>query len=230
MQFRFLKALGHLKPPWTHFEAHHIRHCLSHHAQPTFDLTCHTLLLILKLSSQLSSELFCSTYKHQPQGPAGVNKWIHFFYVFTNVGIRIQTEGRADWGSMSQNHRMKSYPQQWQLDFNCKFHTEENVWKHQLFWEQKPPPVFAAQQSGLRTPWLSWALAASCGHVQSKGTKGKFWTVKRMLQLGPGAGQLQTRSEAQNIIFSYENKGWKVTLVHMWAYIQQPRELLSLIR
>lgn len=140
MQFRFLKALGHLKPPWTHFEAHHIRHCLSHHAQPTFDLTCHTSLLIPKLSSQLSSELFCSTYKHQPQGPAGVNKWIHFFYIFTNVGIRIQTEGRADWGSMSQNHRMKSYPQQWQLDFNCKFHTEENVWKHQLFWEQKPPP------------------------------------------------------------------------------------------
>lgn len=56
--------------------------------------------------------------------------------------------------------------QQWQLDFNCKFHTEGNVWKHQLFWDQKSPWVFAAQQSGLSTPWLSWALAVSCGHIQ----------------------------------------------------------------
>lgn len=68
MQFRFLKALGHLTPLWTHFKAHQVRYCLSHRAQLSLDLTCHTSLLIPKLSTQLSSELFCSTHEYQPQG------------------------------------------------------------------------------------------------------------------------------------------------------------------
>lgn len=96
MQFRFLQAFGHLMPLWTHFEAHQVRKCLSHRAQPSFDLTCHTSLLIPKLLSQLSSELFCSTREHLPQSPAGANKGIHFFYTDTNTRISIQTEGRAD--------------------------------------------------------------------------------------------------------------------------------------
>lgn len=129
MEFRFLKALGCLMLLWTHFEAHQVRYCFSHHAQPSFDLTCHTSLLMPKLSSQLSSELFCSACENQPQSPARVNKVIHIFYIVTNVGIKIQTEGRADWGSMAQNHRMKSYPPQWQLDFYFTFYTEKTIWK-----------------------------------------------------------------------------------------------------
>ena len=40
-----------------------------------------------------------------------------------------------------------------------------------------------------------------------QGDPGKVRTVKSMLRLGPGAGQMQTHSDSQNVILAYENEG-----------------------
>lgn len=190
---------------------------------------CHTSLLIPKLSSQLGSELFCSACEHQPQSSAGVNKGIHFFYIVTNVGIKIQTEGRADWGSMAQNHRMKSYPPQWQLDFYCTFYTEKNIWKPCYSLTRTSPSVCCSAERAQDTltllsfSSLVWPRPEQGDHrkILDSWKDAPTWTRSW------AAANTPRTTKCNSSLWKQRLRG---DLMHVWAYTQQPEELLSLIR